>query len=191
MDAINELFAWAEDNHYLQKTALMIKKASREFKEIETELTTIRTELAETKRRLVEAREELNKIAEMSKKYVVFKPQIGSPELWKVLGDIFEVAQQALLPRIETASAYVSKTELGKKLMALRNKAISEGMTLLSADEITGGDCMIVRRDSLKHLIAVIHACDCDCCTGECLDCSIGKTALNLGQEIPESEGKI
>ena len=38
----------------------------------------------------------------------------------------------------ETDKSYTPKTELGQKLMALRNKAIADGMTLLDVDEIMG-----------------------------------------------------
>jgi len=42
-------------------------------------------------------------------------------------------------------------------------------------------DILYSWKEDLKRfekLIDVIHQCDCDCCTGKCLECSIGKNVL-------------
>ena len=45
------------------------------------------------------------------------------------------------------------KTPLGEKLMSLRNQAIAKGMTLLSAEEITGEAFVLVRREDLEMAV--------------------------------------
>lgn len=52
-----------------------------------------------------------------------------------------------------TSPDYVPKTELGKELLALRNKAISKGMTLLNADEIIGEDHVLVPSEDLRRIL--------------------------------------
>jgi hypothetical protein len=46
MDAIDELVSWAENNHYLQTTALMIKKAASQINQLKQENITLKARLA-------------------------------------------------------------------------------------------------------------------------------------------------
>jgi hypothetical protein len=46
MDAIDELVSWAENNHYLQTTALMIKNAVVQINQLEQENKNLKTRLA-------------------------------------------------------------------------------------------------------------------------------------------------
>jgi hypothetical protein len=68
------------------------------------EVNTLKTRLAEAvfawewnSKRLAEAEGLLDQIAEFTKVYVVFKPEIGSDKLWDVLGAIFRMIQNFFL----------------------------------------------------------------------------------------------
>jgi hypothetical protein len=58
--------------------------------------TIVSEELTTLRKRLAEAEGELDALAELTKSYVIFKPSIGSDELWRVLGEIFNRIQAFL-----------------------------------------------------------------------------------------------
>ena len=73
-----------------------------------------------------------------------FRPEDGySSEAWQVRIIIFKANLRLLKPSSGIAPArmssitYVPKTALGKKLVALRNAAIANGMSLMTAEEIS------------------------------------------------------
>ena len=73
-----------------------------------------------------------------------FRPDKGeSHEAGEVIKTIVKANLHLLTPSSEIAPAlmspitYVPKTALGKKLVALRNAAIANGMPLMTAEEIS------------------------------------------------------
>ena len=83
-------------------------------------------------------------------------------------------------PGVEhTHAQYNAKTPLGSGRNRLTEFAVLKvrnGVPVLADDRYP--EFVVVRREALKNFIKTILSCDCDCCTGECLDCSIGKAAL-------------
>ena len=194
MDAIDKLFAWAEDNHYLISTKDMINAASKQFTALTAENAELRDKLGEAEGLLERAvrggelspgewaslqcdiagfltpptsiRQEPNRPEDA---YAHKGPGNVPPELWDVptpptsalgLGEESVLSQSKYMPGVGLMSnmdpvpepvPYPAKTPLGKRLMALRQKGvIDKGLPLLSAEEITGEDMVMVRRTAVQ-----------------------------------------
>lgn len=113
-------------------------------------LNDIGEQLREAEKRIQEAEEQLREAEVVVREYGnlmldLYEDSCSTEEIQERITQLADRTTTFLTP-----TTYQPKTEMGKKMMALRERAIAGGMTLLDEDEINGEDMVLVRRKDLE-----------------------------------------